>query len=1065
MQNVTLRARGLYTFPNTLSEIPEGSLIDAESVVIDRDGVITSRRGFKVYGTEMTGPSTRAKQLAVYKGRIIRHWLTTLDFDSDALGTFLPFSGTINEVQTGTKIKYLEANGNFYFTTAQGIKKISTATAAALTGAAITDSGGVKALDGTVQLDATLGSGFLQQDSAVAYRIVWGFKDANTNLILGTPSERIIAVNALIDLLVVDYNGMVTDLSTVAAADGGDALSDADYATLVIPTNASAATILTALQFLASKLDTDLGTLDYTSITAPPVPSDPATTSQLEAIQAYYDAIVAELNTEPGISVTAYAAIGGAFSSSTESVNTNVTFTIPASITEQFFYQVYRSSQATSTGTSTIFDIVPDDELRLVFENNPTAGEIAAASVTYNDTVPDSFRDGGANLYTNANTGEGILQANEPPPIALDISLFRGFVFYGNTKTRHKRQLALLGVSSLLGETITITKGVDTLTLNFSATENAATQDVYTSTAATPAQQVDETARSLVRVINKQPSPIIYAYYISGQNDVPGLMVFESTTLDSVPFSITSSSGASDKFNPNLPTSGTSVSSDNEVSPNRLYYSKYQQPEAVPLLNYIDIGPKDSQILRVLSLRESLFIITEGAVYRLAGDTTTNFVVSLFDSSARLVAPETAVVLSNQIYMLTNQGVVTVSDTGTTAVSRAIEDKFLTLLGDAFTNFSTASFAVAYESDRSYMLWTVLNPTDVYPTMCYRYNTFTQTWVQWTHNKTAGVINPAEDKLFLGAGDINFTEVERKDFNRLDHADREYIREIPINGVSDKTIDFGAIFNFEANDVVVQTQYLTISQFNRLLKRLDLDNGVTDQNYYSTLGAVAGDKLRDALTALATKLDADAGVSQSDFSTAISGYGDDFIDEQDAFNVIVTKLNADPNTTIKNYHMSTGTVEWEDPVAEVTTNTVILAYTMPFIAGPITQYKKIDSFVVWAPAAMGDVSLTKQVSEATIIFETINFRNAIASYASDLSRNFDEIAFNGEGSGIWGNDTWGLGIWGGEATARPFRTLIPRNKQRCRYMNCKFEHSAAFEKYAIFGISYTYNGVSQRGYR
>jgi len=46
-----------------------------------------------------------------------------------------------------------------------------------------------------------------------------------------------------------------------------------------------------------------------------------------------------------------------------------------------------------------------------------------------------------------------------------------------------------------------------------------------------------------------------------------------------------------------------SVVATNLVNPNRIYYSKFQQPEAVPIVNFIDVGSKDTQILRVIALR------------------------------------------------------------------------------------------------------------------------------------------------------------------------------------------------------------------------------------------------------------------------------------------------------------------------------------------------------------------------------------------------------------------------------------------------------------------------------
>ena len=66
------------------------------------------------------------------------------------------------------------------------------------------------------------------------------------------------------------------------------------------------------------------------------------------------------------------------------------------------------------------------------------------------DIVLDSFR--GANLYTNATTGEGILQANDIPPLAKDIALWKNYTFYGNTQTRQRTFLTLLGVSNLISE-------------------------------------------------------------------------------------------------------------------------------------------------------------------------------------------------------------------------------------------------------------------------------------------------------------------------------------------------------------------------------------------------------------------------------------------------------------------------------------------------------------------------------------------------------------------------------------------------------------------------------------
>jgi hypothetical protein len=488
---------------------------------------------------------------------------------------------------------------------------------------------------------------------------------------------------------------------------------------------------------------------------------------------------------------------------------------------------------------------------------------------------------------------------------------------------------------------------------------------------------------------------------------------------------------------------------DNEVVPNRLYYSKYQQPEAVPVLNYVDIGPRDKAILRILALRDSLFIMTESAVYRLSGENTQSFVVSLFDGSTQLQATDSAAVLNNKIYMLSDGGVVGISDTGTDVISRPIENLVVPLLIPAYTAFSTATFAVGYESDRCYMLFTVVNTSDSTATICYRFNTFTNTWVSWDMEKTCGVVNPSTNALYLGAADVNYVEKERKNYNRTDHSDRSYSHDIPEDGVSGDTLRLGSLFEVEEGDVIVQTQYLTLSQFT---------------DYYSTLGVTAGCDLRTDLDALVAKLDTDPGINDSDYAAAISGYGTSFSESQEAFNVIIAKLNLDLGVAFNNYTPSVGTVVWEVGVDATSTadTSITLDYAAPFIAGVFTLFKSISSRVVWAPHAFGDPSMGKHVFEATILFENTAFTHAEAAFGSDLNPGFKTIPINGSGTGCWGTFNWGQEYFGGSGTSRPFRTYIPRPSQRCRYINGRYDHMAAREQWDIYGLSFTFETTSMK---
>src|SRR5262249_5703416 len=138
------------------------------------------------------------------------------------------------------------------------------------------------------------------------------------------------------------------------------------------------------------------------------------------------------------------------------------------------FYQIYRGGITTATGTDVLSDLIPNDEMVLVYEAFPTADQIAAREITVEDITPDSFTTGATALYTNEISGEGILQANDVPPLAHDITTFQNYTWFANTSTRQRFNFSLLGVSGILADynnnlhpAITITNGMVTNTYTF----------------------------------------------------------------------------------------------------------------------------------------------------------------------------------------------------------------------------------------------------------------------------------------------------------------------------------------------------------------------------------------------------------------------------------------------------------------------------------------------------------------------------------------------------------------------------------------------------------------------
>jgi hypothetical protein len=190
-----------------------------------------------------------------------------------------------------------------------------------------------------------------------------------------------------------------------------------------------------------------------------------------------------------------------------------------------------------------------------------------------------------------------------------------------------------------------------------------------------------------------------------------------------------------------------SITSDNEKKPNRVYFSKFQQYESVPIVNFLDIGAQDEPILRILALRDSLMVFKTDGLFRIGGENAlSGFGWFLFDKNTTIYAPDTAVQLNNQIMALGEEGVVAVSDTGSQVISRPIEEVFNINTSSAYVNQARLAFGVGYESDRSYLLFVGSQRNSTIADVCYRYNFFTESWTSFPIEHTSGIIGEDDNR-------------------------------------------------------------------------------------------------------------------------------------------------------------------------------------------------------------------------------------------------------------------------------------------------------------------------------
>lgn len=458
------------------------------------------------------------------------------------------------------------------------------------------------------------------------------------------------------------------------------------------------------------------------------------------------------------------------------SANVTLTFQVPKEIQAapaNFFYQVYRGSASVDLATE------PDDEMSLTYEEVFAGG----ATVVIVDQTPSSLL--GAALYTNQGQ-DGILQANYRPPWATDICLFKQYAFYANTRSLQTAPLTLIvagalnGTDALIpGDTVTFTEsqvGGTSFTLTATAGANNLALGQFTvSNTGNPGYDLQITASNIALVSNGYASNVfLTGYYISSDTDLPGKLSFSRLDLVADAFTITSS--RANCWEQALPA--TSV---NDARPNRIYYSKFNQPEAVPLVNYVEVGSANQPINRIIPLRDGVMVLKQDGVFRIS-NAAPPFNITPIDYNIRILADNTAAELDNSVYFLSDQGVVALSDSDAKIMSFVLDKTIIENTSpELFPNLQEVAWGIAYQSARKYILFMPLLSTDTQSQQQYVYNHLTEVWTRWTLGATCGVVLKSDGKLYLGSkvgtapGALDsYVYQERKSFTRADYADNQY---------------------------------------------------------------------------------------------------------------------------------------------------------------------------------------------------------------------------------------------------------------------------------------------------
>lgn len=496
--------------------------------------------------------------------------------------------------------------------------------------------------------------------------------------------------------------------------------------------------------------------------------------------------------------VTVFSGVSGrsvVYNSGGATDNVTVTVYIPSGLSTSHFVQIYRSANSSAE---------PNDELQLAYEHNLSSTDISNGYFSFTDIVSDDLL--GATIYTAASQ-EGIANDNSEPPLANSIAEYKGYLFFADTISKHRYNFTLIACGGAAGlvvdDTFTIDNGTTTEVYTAKASYDAANKYFVVDTAsASLATRIDNTIKSLIKLINSE-STLVYGYSTStGDADLPGGCLLESRTLGAAEFTVVSSRAT--PWSPQLEaTSNDNQTSTNDEFKNGLMFSKENQPEAVPVKNIFFVGASDDRIKRIVALRDGLFIFKENdGVYVLRGQGETSFSVDILDSTAKISASRSLAVVNNLIYGFFSAGIGEVSDSGVSIISLPIKDELLPVYSFSQSTIESVSFGVGYEVDGKYILALPANNGDTYSNIQYVFDVYGRTFCDWDLSVTCGGVNNEDNKLYLGHGTSNNIKIERKSFDYTDYAD--YGNACTISSYSTTIVTINNTSDMAVGDLLVQ---------------------------------------------------------------------------------------------------------------------------------------------------------------------------------------------------------------------------------------------------------------------
>lgn len=670
-------AKGLHLNSNPLSDVPPGALATADNVVIHRDGIAESRRGYAA-SVDFGGSADRVGTLLTYADALYcvpRDEGSSIESYNGSTFTSLSLLGMAPA--TGYHLRAAEGQRRLYLATAGGVYRVQSG------GGTTTLAGAPSALDGTAAL--TGASGFLPINSQVAYRYHWTRKDANGVPMRGAVSGRVVAVNPSAAATAVNVTLSVPIPSDVLAGDYLEVYRSATTAAADTPAGDDMAKVYEAIP---STADLAAFTVSIPDV----VPEGLRLGETLHTSPNSGDGILADKDRPPLVrDVALYAGrVWGAY------------------LTERRRFQLRLLSNS-PTGNAFLADGA-GTEITLA-SSSPPAGlsvsqqvEYRARSMAYTlNAIPSAAYT--AKYLAGEDDIPGLIGLEGKAPNTASWYLFTNAATDDFSPRLPVRTGIATGALVRVGSTVTATTGA---AHGFAVGDSAVLVAVGAADANFPVG---------TKVVATVPTTTSFTYTEAGS-------------------AVASASG----YRVQPTDFATRAAIPAQVAKNGLAFSNADETDAWPLVHRLYVGSANADIQRAVALGDALYVFKTDGLWRVTGTGPEDFSTKLFDATVLLAAPSSVVSVGGRLFALTSQGVVAISETGAEVVSRPIETALLPLLTNAASAVSNYAFGVSVEADREYRLYLPTTSADTYATQCYRYNLLTRTWTRSTEDATHGLV-------------------------------------------------------------------------------------------------------------------------------------------------------------------------------------------------------------------------------------------------------------------------------------------------------------------------------------